>query len=152
MQLELESPGLESQNDGHKLEKVLGKKRSGSASDSTGGWTHLEPLDSCCVPLGLAWTSVEWSQNQDCSPHASMSRPGCLLLLKLFDFSNSASDFLSFGNFPEASDIPFLIHLLLNERDVTTDNHQESAYERRSLGSFSVNTVLCPLLWAELVP
>lgn len=107
----------------------------------------------CCAPLCLAPTSpADWSQNQDCSPHASMSRPGCLLLLKLFNFSDLASDFFSFGSFLDASDIPLLIHFLLNERGVTIDNHKESAYKRRSLGGFSVNTVLCPLLWAELVP
>lgn len=102
----------------------------------------------CCASLHGAQTSpAAWSWNKGYTH--MFHRPGRVLSVPHHDL---ILVILHQIFSPNASDSPLLILFILSERGVTRNSCQESESKRMSLGGFSVSTVLCPLLWAELCP
>lgn len=129
--------------------RLQAKRDLGSSpvSVQAGGWTARSP-GRCCASLHGAQTSpAAWSRNKDLYPHVSPL--GRMLSVPHQDL---ISVILHQIFSPNASDSPLLILFIFSERGVTRNSRQESESKRTSLGGFSVSTVLCPLLWAELCP
>lgn len=125
--------------------RLQAKRDLGSSpvSDQAGGWTH----SLLCIPPRCSNISRCLESEQGLYPHVSPS--GRMLSVPHHDLiSGVLRQIFS----PNAFDSPLLILFIFSERGVTRNSHQESESKGMSLGGFSVSTVLCPLLWAELHP